>query len=274
MLGDISDDPSEVIEGAQPLADYLAARLADQGISEGQVRVTSTTEEMIELLKSGEVDLYFDSVYPAALISDASGAQPVLRRWRNGVAEYYSVIFTVEGTGIASVEDLAGRMVAMDNQYSTSGFTLPAVYLTEQGLTLSIKESPDDLVKPDEVGVVFAYDDENILQWVIDGRVDAGVTDDYHFGVFSESAEGLVELATTESVPRQVLLVRPGLEPELLEAIKAALLAADEDEEGQAALEAFDETAQFDEFPEGIDAALARMDEMKAIINTIIEAED
>ena len=35
VLGDISDDPAEVIEGTQPLADYLAENLKDFGITEG-----------------------------------------------------------------------------------------------------------------------------------------------------------------------------------------------------------------------------------------------
>jgi hypothetical protein len=46
VLGNISNDPAEVIEGAQPGADYLAEQLKDYGIS------------------SGEIDLYFDSTYP------------------------------------------------------------------------------------------------------------------------------------------------------------------------------------------------------------------
>src|SRR5262245_63824246 len=65
VLGDISDDPTEVIEGTQPLADYLASQLGEYGITEGQVRIASSTDEMVDLLKRGEVDLYFDRTYPA-----------------------------------------------------------------------------------------------------------------------------------------------------------------------------------------------------------------
>lgn len=268
VLGDISDDPGEVIEGAQPLADYLAGQLSDLGITEGQVRVAADNDQMVEMLRTGEVDLYFDSVYPATLIHDETGALPILRRWRNGVAEYHSVIFTTQGSGIESIEDLRGKIVAMDHAYSTSGYALAVVYLSEHGLTMSIKDSPESAVAPDEIGIVFTYDDENTLAWVTDGRAQAGVTDDFHFGQFSEQAD-LVSLAETESVPRQVVIVRPGMDPDLMEAIKQALLAADASEEGQAALLAFDDTARFDEFPEGIDQALARMREMQAIVEEV-----
>jgi len=272
IMGDISDDPGEVIEGAQPVADYLAAQLASYGITSGHVRVATSTEEMIELLKKGEVDLYFDSTYPATLISDAGGGQIILRRWKFGVETYNSVIFTSAKSGIKSIEDLPGHMVAMDAPYSTSGFLLPSIYLKEKGLTLVGKKEYTSEVASNEVGFAFSYDDENTLQWVLSGYTDAGVTDDYNFdtGFPRDAAKELVELARTESTPRQVVIARPNLDPDLLAAIKAALIGMDGEGNtaGQAALKSF-QTSQFDEFPEGIEAATARMREMVKLVQGI-----
>jgi phosphonate transport system substrate-binding protein len=270
VLGDISDDPGEVIEGTQPLADYLAARLGDHGVTEGRVTIAADADEMIKLLKDGEVDLYFDSVYPATLVSDASGGQPILRRWRFGVEEYYTVIFASTESGITSLDDLPGHKIALDNPFSTSGYLLPAVYMTEQGLNLVGKEDYDQPVADDEVGFVFSYDDENTLQWVLSGLVDAGATDDWNFEVAfpEEVREKLVVLTHTESVPRQVVVARPGIDPDYLNAIKELLISMHEDEDGQAALESF-QTSQFDEFPEGIEAAQDRMRDMMVIAQGI-----
>ena len=270
VFGDISDDPAEVIDGTQPLADYLAERLREYGITSGQVRVVSTIAEMTELLKNGEVDLYFDSTYPATLISDETGAEIILRRWRFGVEEYHSVIFTTSESGIESIQDLPGHMVAMDAPYSTSGFMLPAVEMVENGLSLVGKRGYGESVQPDEVGFVFSYDDENTLQWVLSGLVSAGVTDDYNFDVAfpKEVTQELVVLARTESAPRQVVLARSGLEPELLDAIKQVMVNIHDDADGQAALEAF-QTTRFDEFPEGIELATGRMREMMEIAQDI-----
>lgn len=270
VFGDISDDPAEVIDGTQPLADYTAAHLRDFGITSGEVRVVSTISEMTQLLKSGEVDLYFDSTYPATLISDETGAQIILRRWRFGVEEYHSVIFASSDSGITSLEDLPGHLVAMDAPYSTSGFMLPAVTMVESGLNLVGKKGYGESVPPDEVGFVFSYDDENTLQWMLSGLVSAGVTDDYNFDVAfpKEVTRDLIVLARTESTPRQVVLARKGLEPELLDAIKQALVNIHEDEAGQEALAAF-QTTRFDEFPEGIVLATSRMREMMEIAQDI-----
>lgn len=270
VLGDISDDPAEVIDGTQPLADYLAGRLSDYGITEGQVRIASSTEERAKLLADGDVDLYFDSTYPATLISDQSGAKVVLRCWRFGVEEYQSVIFASAASGITSVYQLLGHMVAMDAPYSTSGFVLPSVHLMENGLTLAGKKSTGDPVGDNEVGFVFSYDDGNTLQWVLSGLTSAGVTDDYNFDVaFPEEAKTqLVELARTEYTPRQVVVMRSGLDPELVQAIVRVLTTMHETEAGAAALEPF-QTSKFDEFPEGIESATARMREMMELVKGI-----
>jgi phosphonate transport system substrate-binding protein len=270
VLGDISDDPAEVIDGTQPLANYLAAQLKDYGITEGKVRVVSSTEEMINLLKNGEIDLYCDSTYPATLISDASGAKLILRRWRFGVEKYHSVIFASKASGITKLEDLPGHMLAMDAPYSTSGFLLPAVHLLEKGFTLTGKKAYGAPVAGKEIGFVFSYDDENTLQWVLSGLVSAGVTDDYNFDQAfpPEATEKLVLLARTESTPRQVVVARSGLDPNLLEAIKQSLVKMHENEIGKAALKPF-QTSKFDEFPDGIETATARMRKMMELVKDI-----
>jgi len=270
VFGDISDDPAEVIDGTQPLADYLASQLGDYGITEGQVRVASSTDEMASLLASGEVDLYFDSTYPATLISDKAGARIILRRWRFGVEQYHGVIFASVASGITSIEQLPGHMIAMDAPYSTSGFLLPSVLLLENDLTLTSKKSYGDPVADNEIGFVFSYDDENTLQWVLSGLTEAGVTDDFHFDVdFPKDVTAqLVELARTESTPRQVAVVRSGLDDELIQAIVRVLTTMHETEAGAAALEAF-QTTKFDEFPEGIETATTRMREMMELVGGI-----
>lgn len=270
VLGDISDDPGEVIEGTQPLADYLAAQLKDYGITAGKVRVVTSTEEMVSLLAKGEVDLYFDSTYPATLISDVSGAKIILRRWRFGVEEYHSVIFASQASGITQLSDLPGHKLAMDAPYSTSGFLLPAVHLLENGLTLTGKKNYSEPVAPGEIGFTFSYDDENTLQWVLSGLVDAGVTDDYNFDQAfpPEAREKLVLLARTESTPRQVVVARAGLDEKLLAAIEQVLIEMDENPAGQAALKPF-QTTQFDQFPDGIENATTRMREMMELVKSI-----
>ncbi len=269
-IGDISDNPDEVIDDTLPLANYLARHLASFGIVCGNAIVPDTSDKLIALIKDQKVDIYMDSVYPAYLVSEATGAQPILRRWRNCYPVYYSVIFTTTSSGIKSIEDLAGHMVAMDRSYSTSGFALPAIYLMDHGLSLAVKEKFTDPVAANEVGIYFSLDDINTLNLVREGKVAAAATDDFYFGQWDKEAPGtLVRLAETESMPRQAVLVRAGLGSELQKTIKEVLATAHLDPEGYAILQNDAQTCMFDDTPEGIKVAFEKMRTMHERLKNI-----
>ncbi len=260
ILGDISDEAAETIQGTQPTADYIAARLGDFGIVGAEVKIAPDLETMTQWMANGAVDLYFDSPYPALVISRETGAVPILRRWKYGVSAYHSLFFTRADSGVTSLADLQGKLLAFEEPFSTSGYMLPLSYLLEQGLNPVRKSGLGAAVSDDEIGYAFSTADNTTIQWVVSGRVPVGVVDNitYERVIPAETRAELVVLAETEDVPRQLVLVRPGMKEDLQDAIKTILLQMDENEEGQAALETF-LTTQFDEFPQGADAALSRM---------------
>ncbi|MGK7917144.1 MAG: phosphate/phosphite/phosphonate ABC transporter substrate-binding protein [Prochloraceae cyanobacterium] len=250
VLSDISSNPGKKIRRFQPLADYLAANLSQFEIGTGQVKVAPDLATMVQWLKEGKVDLYFDSPYPAMRAIDASGAQPILRRWKGGDADYYTVIFTLKSSGISSVSELKGKMMALDHRFSTSGYMLPVTYLLKAGLNLREKNSASATVAAEEVGYVFSDEDENSIEWVISKKVAAGAVDSKTFAGISEEVRSQTTiLAQTEKVARNVVMVRSDMEPELLEAIKTLLIGMDKTAEGQEILKQFANTAKFDDFP-------------------------
>ncbi|HLO18120.1 MAG TPA: phosphate/phosphite/phosphonate ABC transporter substrate-binding protein, partial [Anaerolineales bacterium] len=236
-LGEIGDQPTQIIPDVQKLANYLAQKLAGFGIECGQVKVTSTVKDMIELINKGEVDVYLDSMFPAALASDATGAEPILRQWRNCDPEYYSVIFTLANSGIGSIDNLPGHVIGVDRPDSTSGFAMPASYLIDRGLRMEVKANWNEPVDANEVGVWFTGADDNTWRNVASGNVIAGATDDFHYAQWEKAEPGkFVVLAKTGSEPRRVVLVRAGLDSALKAAIKNVLLKADQDPNALAVL--------------------------------------
>ena len=262
VLGDVSDEPAKKIARFQPVADYLAANLSEFGIGVGEVKIAPDMETMAKWLASGEVDLYFDSPYPAMTVSEQSGAQPFLRRWKGGSGEYHTVFFTRAETGLTSLDDMQGKVIAFEEPFSTSGFMLPLAYLTQADLNPVEVEKPDAAVAPDQVGYVFSGDDENTIQWVLSGNILVGATDSQGYIEIPEKTRAqLTILAETEPIARQVAMARSDMDPVLLNAIKTTLLGMHETESGMGTLQAF-QTSQFDEFPVGVEAALLRMQEM------------
>ncbi len=270
VLGVIAGSPVDDADRIQPLADVLASQLAAYGITGGQVRVAGSVDEMTDWLKSGEVDLYFDGVYPALLVSEQSGAKLVLRGWQFGRPDVQSVIFASRSSGLTSLDDLRGRIIAMRAPDSTAGFLLPSVHLIEHGLALVGKSNFSEPVSSTEVGFVFSGSHDATLRAVIGGSAAAGAVDDYHFDIVfpSGATDQLVELARTEKLPRQVVVAAPGLDAHYLSTLTQALTRMHTSEIGKAALDVF-ETSHFESITSGGDPATARLREMLSSVKTI-----
>lgn len=182
VLADISDTPVGLTAKYQPLVDYLAAHLGKFGISSGVVKIAPDFDTMSRWIKTGEVDLYFDSPYPVFLLVEQVGAQPILRRWKQGASEFYTVFFTRKDSGITSIADLKGHTVSFKDPSSTSGYLLPKAYLLQAGFTPVEKPSPDSVVAQNEIGYVFSGSTtDNDIQWAISGKVAAGAVDNVAF---------------------------------------------------------------------------------------------
>ncbi|MDJ0753357.1 MAG: phosphate/phosphite/phosphonate ABC transporter substrate-binding protein [Ardenticatenaceae bacterium] len=268
VIGDISDEPIKKIERHQPLADYLAANLSEYGIGKAEVKIAQDMETMIQWIEDGEVDIYMDSLYPAMIIADATGATPILRRWKKDVAEYHTVFFTRADSELAALEDLTGQIVAFEEPNSTSGYMLPHAFLIEADLNPLEVASISSAVSDDAVGYAFSGEDQNTLQWVISGEAAAGATDNYSYEeVVEESEVELKVLAQTEDVPRGVVIARGDLGDEVISKISSLMMGLVETDEGLEILDT-NKTGQFDEFPDGLDLAFERMRELYAMIET------
>ena len=256
-IGIVSDDPAGEIEAAQPFADYMAKQLSDMGIQQGTIVVTPDIETMIEKLKSGEVDLYYESAYGALSAYEDAGAVPLLRGWRKGVSEYHSIILVRKDSGITSIEDLRGKLLAFSEQKSTTGHFLPETYLVTSGLTLSEQANLDSVVPGNEVGYIFTGSPENMIASLIGGKVAAGAEEGAVYdSLTQEQKDQLVVLAKTQDIPRSFLMASAKMNDSLRERIAAILKAAGNNDEGTAALKGIKKTAKFDDFPWGTQATM------------------
>jgi phosphonate transport system substrate-binding protein len=259
-IGSISDEPADEIKRFLPLSTYLAKHLQSEGITEVRVVVTKGIPQMAAWLREGKADLYIDSPFPSMAVSRLAGSKFLLRRWKKGMGEYHSVIFVRKDSGIDRLADLRGKMIAFEESYSSSGYFLPKMVLTQQGLRLVPKGDPSEPVGPAEVGYVFSNADENTMGWVVRGRLAAGVMDNQNFLKYAkENVDRLAIVHKTFSIPRQIVSYRADLSPKLVARIREVLIAMDQSEGGKQALHEFERTTRFDDLSEQALAPLRRL---------------
>jgi phosphonate transport system substrate-binding protein len=250
VLGDISDEPTETIAAAQPFIDYVADRLSAQGIKRGEVKIAPDMATMAQWLKEGKVDIFMDSPYPAAVVGELSEAKPILRRWKDGIAEYHTLLFARKDSSITQLQDLKGKAIGFEEKFSTSGYLLPFAYLRAAGFDLIPIPDVKFPIPHDRIGYSFTGDEDSTIQWVVSGRVAAGAVSSAVFQAIPETTRAqFIVLAHTQSVPRQFVLIRPQIEPLLEAEIVKVLVRMEETPTGQSILAEFDRTAQFDPLP-------------------------
>ena len=145
---------------------------------------------------------------------------------------------------------------------------LPIAHLLEAGMNPVEKAGPISAVAADEVGYVFAGDDDVVVRWVAGGEVSAGSIDNETYEEFNEANPGRLKiLDETESVVRdQVVLVRADMDAALQDTVVTLLLEMEQTEEGQFILEEVVGAKRFSELSEAKAAGYARAREMYELV--------
>lgn len=246
-IGSLSDSPDAEISLFLPVVRYLAAGLGKEGFDDARVIVRKTHGEMADLMRHWKVDLFIDSSLSALKVQRLSGGEFVARRWKKDIAEYRSVVFVRHSSPVKRLADLAGRSIAFEEPFSSSGYLLPAGELQQQGLKMVPAEAGGSR---QIVSYRFTQGEENTLLWVLRGRADAGAMADYVFKKLSAPVSSeLRPIHYSKVVPYHVVVLRPGLSAAVRSAIHQRLVTMKDDPEGQRILHAFEKTTRFDDIP-------------------------
>lgn len=249
----------EIEEHFRDFVRYVARKLSSKSKVDGKVVFASTALQMAKLLGDKKVDFYMESPYLTFLVNTTGAAKLLLRRWKGGRAEYRSLIFTKRDGEISRLEDLRGKIIAFEDPGSTSGYFLPKVLLQRKGFKLSRMSAPEANVSPlkgnispREIGYIFAYSQEILLDLVLTTQVAAGAFGNHDYlRVDEKKREDIAILAETEALPRHLLSIRTDLAPPLANRLKEILLSMYQDDEGRRILQKTDQTTKFDILPGG-----------------------
>ncbi|MBI2230519.1 MAG: phosphate/phosphite/phosphonate ABC transporter substrate-binding protein [Deltaproteobacteria bacterium] len=252
-MGLVFQKPQEPVpEPLREFVGYVARKLSSTPAISGTVVVAPSASQLVNLLEEKRLDFYMESPYPTYLINRNGSARLLLRRWKGGIGEYRSIIFTSKESGISRVEELRGKMIVFEDAGSTSGYFMPKLLMLNKRLTLTEKPGLDAKVAAKEIGYIFAASDKNILNLVLAKKVAAGAfSNDDYAGVGEKEKSAIAILEETASLPRHLVSVRKDLPQPVAKRLKEILLAMHEDGEGRAILQRTDNTTKFDLLPGG-----------------------
>jgi len=251
----------EVEEHFRDFVRYAARKLSSASAIEGRIVVTPTQSGLANLLTEQKVDFYMESPYPTYLINNVYGAgKLLLRRWKGGMAEYHALIFTKRNSETKRLEDLRGKIIAFEDPGSTSGHFLPKFFLSRRGFKLSEKTRIEPNVSPGEVGYIFVYSQDKLVDLVLIKGVAAGAFSNDDYATLDERKKSdITILAETDRLPRHLLSIRRDLAPVLVDRLEKLLLSMHQDPEGRLILQRTDGTTKFDALPGGESAMRRRL---------------
>ena len=205
---------------------------------------------MARLLRSGEVDIFIDSSFSALAVSTMTKTKFLLRRFKKGIGLYHGVVFSKIGSGISSLKDLRGKVVAFEEPFSTSGYLLPKASLVQHGLSLKQTQAPPRNPGTKHAGYIFSGGEQNTMLWVLKGRVAAGAMSNVTYSKIAKTGVGNLKnlkiIHQTFTTPSHLVVSRSDLSLPLVEKIKEVLLNMGKTDEGTKVLNKFEKTTKFD----------------------------
>ncbi|MFA5569599.1 MAG: phosphate/phosphite/phosphonate ABC transporter substrate-binding protein [Trueperaceae bacterium] len=226
------DIPSKLVLGMVPSReadtivdslDPIAAMLSERLLIPVETFVSTNFVGLVEAVGTGRVDIGLFG--PAALVQavDNYGAQVILASVRRGATSYRAQFNVRCDSGITTFEQLRGKTIAFVDPGSTSGYQFPYVTLKN---TYGIDPDKD-------MTAIFAGSHDAAALAVYNGDVDVSVT----FGgspgsdgretieaEYPDVKDVVCILGYSDYIPNDGVVVRKGLDPELVEQITQAMI--------------------------------------------------
>ncbi len=271
VLGKVSINPKKHFQQLNPIAHYVAAKMAPLGITGAQVKFAKDNEEMIRFIEQGEVDWITETPFSALVFQKKAQAEIILKRWKKGVPSYHTVFICRKESPINSLRDLNGKKIAFEDPGSTSAFFIPMAIMKKSGLKMQELQSLRNNAGKDKVGYVFSGQEINSSTWVYRGMVDAAAysnldwdKDDHTPAQFRNEMR---IFHASAPIPRALELVRKNLDPAIKQRLIEILLAASSDPAGQKALAVYNKTAKLERLSQQDLDGMKQLQEYLKVLN-------
>lgn len=215
----------------EPLARYLGEKSG----ARVEMKILSRYGNIIDNFVDLELDGAFFGSFTGALALKKLGVIPVARpESKEGISTYYGLVFVRKDEHIKSAAQMKGKRFAFVDRATTAGWLLPLHYFRELGIVDYEKWFSE---------TYFSGTHGDAIYDVLLKKADIGAAKNTIFYRLADQDHRILNeleiLTTSPPVPENGLAVRPGLEKNLVDVLRGALLGMDQDSAGKAVLEAF-----------------------------------
>jgi len=214
------ENASTLIQNAQPLREYLEARLGRKV----EIIVTTDYSSMIEAMRFARIEVgYFGPLSYVLAKSKAPDIEPFAVGVKDGEPTYRSILIANAEGPVKTFADIKGKPFAFGDQASTSSHLAPRTTLAKKGL---------DAERDYEA--VYLGQHDAVARAVAAGQVPAGGLSEQIFKVLVKDgridSDKLTVLGYSDPLPNYPMTLQGYLAPELKQQIKSAFLELDDPE--------------------------------------------
>ncbi|KHF38394.1 phosphate/phosphite/phosphonate ABC transporter substrate-binding protein [Halalkalibacter okhensis] len=219
-----SQDSANIADTVAPLADRLSEELGIPVRGEVMTNYTATVEAM----GNDQVHIGFIPAFGYVLATDRyDHIEAVLKSVRHGSSTYKAQYTVRADSDIESLEDLEGKIWALPDLTSTSGYLFPAAQLMDDYGVEDVESFFSNIIQ--------AGGHDNALIQVLEGDADVATTfDDARESIEADYPEVMEELRVldyTDEIPNDTISVTTNLPQELIDQIVEVFLSFNDDEE-------------------------------------------
>ncbi len=217
-----SREAGQLVDSLDRIADYLSAEL----LIPVKTFVSTNYVGLIEAMGTGRVDIGMFG--PSSLVQavDLYGAEIILGTVRFGETSYYAQFSVRNDSGITEFSDLVGRTIAFVDPGSSSGYQFPYVFLkNEHGIDANTDMNSIFAGSHDAAVIAMYLGDVDVSLSFNDAREDVQ-------GDYPDILEVTNVLGYTSPIPNDGVVVRSGLDAELVTQIQDALIGLGDSDEG------------------------------------------
>lgn len=219
-----SQNPEILIKRMAPMMNIIS-RVLDSDI---EFVHKKTFSEMQKAYVNQEIDFGIINAYSFIRILSYDAVIPVAARRIDNSEKYQSYFFARKDSGIASFENLKGKVVALGDPYSTSSYLIPQNLFRASGVIPELDFSKT---------IIISKQDSLILS-VLNRTADAGACASFIFNEQSEEIKsGLHVFEQSEPFPLGPFVANKNLDHEIINKLKDVLFSLSETVEGKRALD-------------------------------------